>query len=319
MQMATGYWPASVLNAAVELGVFQALDGPRLAGELAVELDVDAVYLERLLCALAGLEVLTATEDGYAIPSGLAPFLGPQAEANLEGAIRYNADLYDLWGKLGSCIQSGEPVQPQDLHLGSDPESTRRFVEGMESRGKMLAPSIVNALPSPSGPRVLDLACGSGIVSRILLGKHPDVSVTLFDLPGVLGVSQRLWADANCEAQFHPGNYREDDLPPGEFDFILYCGALHQESEESASGLFHKVRRQLAPGGAFCVVDFLLEDQRTRPVFSALFSLNMMLIQPHGHVFSAGKVKDLLTDAGFCDVQYNTSAAGPYGLVVARG
>jgi hypothetical protein len=318
MQLATGYWPSSVLNAGVQLGVFQALPAPRTVDQLARELGLEPIYLERLLNALVGLGLLAVKKGQYGIPESLTQFLGPAAPASLEGAIRYNADLFSLWGELGSCIRNGAPVQPEGRHLGTDPEATRRFVLGMESRGKMLAPAIVDALPVPPGPRVLDLACGSGVVSCLLAQKRPALKVTLFDLPAVVDVARELWSGEGGAAEFASGNYRTDELPQGPFDFILYSGALHQESEEEAAVLFDKVYAQLAPGGLFCIVDFLLEEDMAHPVFSALFSLNMMMIQPHGHVFSCGDVESLLAGAGFRSIQSSASAAGPYGVVTAQ-
>lgn len=318
LQLATGYWSSSVLNTAVQLGIFQALPASRTADGLARDLEVNPVYLERLLDALVGLRLLECSAGAYQIPQNLTPFLGPAASASLEGAIRYNADLFSLWGQLDRCIRDGAPVQAPDDHLGADPEATRRFVLGMESRGRMLAPTIVDALPVPSGSRMLDLACGSGVVSRLLAQKYPDLEVVLFDLPAVLDVTRELWTAEGRRAEFVSGSYREDDLPQGEFDYILYCGALHQESNEAAAALFRKVRERLAPGGVFCVVDFLLEDDRSNPVFSALFSLNMMLIQPAGHVFTCSEVCTLLATAGFTAIESRAQTAGPYGMVTAH-
>lgn len=318
MQLATGYWASSVLNTGVELGVFQALAEPRSAHQLALELGCELGYLERLLDAMVGLELLTAAQGKYRIPESLLPYLGPGAASSLEEAIHYNHDLFGLWGQLGRCIREGHPVQAEGRHLGADPASTRRFVLGMESRGRMLAPAIVDALPPPNGSRVLDLACGSGVISRLLAQKYMELKITLFDFPAVLDITRELWNDSPGEPEFIPGSYRKDELPPGRFDYILYCGALHQESNEGAAALFDKVYSKLAPGGIFCIVDFLLEEDRSSPVFSALFSLNMMLIQPDGYVFSCGDVQTQLSRAGFTSIRTKALAAGPYGMIVAQ-
>jgi predicted methyltransferase len=116
---------------------------------------------------------------------------------------------------------------------------------------------------------------------------------------------------------FVPGDYRADPLPGG-FDAALYCGALHQENERTAPGVFAKLLAALEPGGTLWVVDLMLGPSRAEPAFSALFALNMMLVSPIARVFSGQEVLDLAERAGFREGRLNPLAGSPYWLVTAR-
>jgi SAM-dependent methyltransferase len=153
----------------------------------------------------------------------------------------------------------------------------------------------------------------------MLAERYSDLHVTLFDLPGVLDVAREIQSASPVagKLEYHPGDYHSDDLPRG-FDAVLYCGALHQESRDSAAKVMRSALDALEPGGTFFLVDFLLDDDRAQPVFAALFALNMKLIQPHGGVYTATEAMDLVREAGFEEVQLVEVAQSPYRIVWAR-
>ena len=325
MRLATGYWPAAALNAAVTLGLFDALDAaPLPADAVASRLNTSPHHTRELLDALAGLALLEKNGGKYAIAATAQKFLSPRGEASILGALRYNNDLYPIWGKLAESVRCGKPAVPPHAHLGDDPERTRRFVLGMNSRALGLAPSLLPALEIADNTALLDVACGAGTFSRLLAEKMPGLRVTQFDLPPVLAVAREL-AQGNPRINFVPGDYHHDPLPGGSrgrspssaFDTVLYCGALHQETPESAAALFKKIRASLAPNGRAVIVDLMTDATSTNPVFARLFSINMMLTNEGGRVFTLDETETLLRGAGFTQTTSRLLDI-PYGVVVAR-
>jgi len=171
----------------------------------------------------------------------------------------------------------------------------------------------------------------------------PGLRVTQFDLPPVLAVAREL-AQGNPRISFVPGDYHHDPLPGGApggrvlpngalgdralpngalgdralpFDTVLYCGALHQETPESAAALFKKIRASLAPNGRAVIVDLMTDATSTNPVFARLFSINMMLTNEGGRVFTLDETETLLRGAGFTQTTSRLLDI-PYGVVVAR-
>jgi SAM-dependent methyltransferase len=317
--IATSYWDAAALAAAVELGVFEAI-GARGAGldEIAGRVGASQPSLRSLLDALAGMGLLRAGAGVYAIADSALPYLDPASPACLLEALRLNTDLYPLWGRLADCVRSGRPALPPGAHLGGDPSRTRRFVRAMHSRAAAMAPLLLPAIQPRDCSRLLDLASGPGTFSRLLAEKMPGLEVTLFDLPPVLAIARELSAGSPAapRLRFHPGDYRRDLLPGG-YDAVLFCGAMHQESPDSGGALLRSAAAALRPGGELLLVDMMLEKDRTAPAFSALFSLNMMLTSPHGRVFSETDLLEMLGRAGYCGAECRRLQRCPYWVIRA--
>ncbi len=321
MELATGYWKSALLSAGVQLGVFDALsEGARTVAELAKEKKVPERYLAEILDALTALTLLEKEEGVYRIAAGADAFMNRSSPTCLLDALRFNMDLYPLWGKLADCVQQGAPAIPPGAHLGNDPQRTRRFAMGMHSRALGMAPAVLPELaPVEAGEQYLDVAAGPGTFSRMLSEQHSDIRVTQFDLAPVLAVARELTVDSSAADRiaFCDGDYHRDALPGG-FDCALLCGAIHQESEESAAELFAKIRAAVRPGGRFIIVDMMLEPDRCGPLFSNLFSINMMLTSPQGRVLTADVLTRLLYAAGFPAVELRQPTGSPYWVLIGR-
>lgn len=319
--LATAYWRSAALLAAVEVGLFEALaaPGPHDAAALAERCGTAERHTRALLDALCGMELLLRTDEGYAVAPDAQAWLAPDTPTSMLHALRYNVDLYSLWGRLGDAVREGAPVAPDTAHLGADAERTRRFVMGMHSRAQALAPAVVPTLPLDGVAHLLDVGSGPGTFSRAAADAHAALRVTQFDLPAVIATARELSAGAPSEGRiaFVAGDYRTDPLP-AEVDAVLYCGALHQESPATAGALFERAARALRPGGRMIVVDMMVNHERTAPLFSALFGLNMLLTSPRAHMFSDTETMHLLERAGLRRPATTAVAHTPYWMVTAE-
>jgi SAM-dependent methyltransferase len=317
MDLATGYWKSAALSAAVELNLFDVIEaGHQTATELAARLNVAPDYLEPLLDALASLRLVEKREGRYGVAPEAERFLCRSSPDCLLDALRLNVDWYPLWGRLANSIREGRPAVPSGAGLGEEPERTRRFVWAMHSRARVLGPSFVPHLNMEGISHLLDLGAGPGTISCLLAERYSGLRVTLFDLPPVLQIAKEIVQRDPVAARilFHPGDYHRDDLP-ADCDAVLYCGGLHRESSADAARLMRRVFTSLRPGGKLFVVDLMVDEDRTSPAFSALFSLTMMLTRPSGRVWSEPHVRQLLSEAGFCEVTCHPIGDAPYRVI----
>ena len=315
--LATGYWASSVLSTAVKLNLFPVVNGDGTdANAVATALETSARHTGILLDALVSLNLLTRDEGVYRIEQSAQPFLSPDSPTCILGALRYNIDLYPLWGNLDACLKTGAPVIPQDAHLGKDPSFTRNFALGMHSRALAMAPVLIPALNLDGRGRLLDVASGPATFTRFLLEKYPELTASAFDLPPILAVAEELTeaSDVKDRLDFHPGSYLEDTLPTG-YDAVLYCGALHQENHESAGRVFGMIHDSLQTGGRAYIVDLMTDAEGTSPSMSLLFSLNMLLTSPRGQVFSDTETMELMSAAGFTNLNRTEAPGSPYWIV----
>lgn len=320
VDLASRYWESAALNAAVSLGLFEVLAEKALsAREVCERLGSSPQHTEALLDSLCGLQVLQKQQDTYAIPEALRPLLDPASPDCLLSALRFNGDLFGLWLKLPDCVRNGEPALPGNPHLGQDPERMKRFVQGMHSRAGIMARGVIPCLTVPPGSRILDVGGGPGTFSLKLLEQDETLTATVLDLPPVVAAAAEIHAGhpALERLRFLGGDYHSTPFP-GDQDFVLYSGALHQEPEAGIHELFRRMRGALAPDGTLCVVDLMLDPDRTTPVYSALFQLNMMLMRPSSRTYSTDRLDTLLRETGFAPQAPESVPGTPYTLVRAK-
>ncbi len=318
--LATGYWASAALNAAVDLGVFDVMAGGEAGvAELAKRIGCSDAHLDRLLHALVGLGILTQRGDRFAVARSAQEYLSPASPVSLLDALKFNADLYQVWGHLADCVKQGRPAIPPDAHLGGDAERTRRFVMGMHSRAMGMASALLSAIDVMGCRNFLDVGAGPGTFARLLAERTPGLRVTLFDLEPVLRVARELESGSPAvgRIEYQAGDYRKDDLPGG-FDAVMYCGALHQEDPEGVCAVVRKLYGALTRGGRVWIVDFMLDADLSKPVFSALFSITMMLTSRGGRVYGEAEITEIARKTGFSEVEVLRPLGCPYRIVKGR-
>lgn len=316
--LATAYWKSATLLAAVELGLFDALESPQTPEALSELLGTRADLLTPLLESLTGLQILEKVNHAYAIAPTAGPLLSRGSPTCMLDALRYNCDLFKQWQQLANVVRTGEPAIRSGDQLGADAALTRRFVRGMEAKARAFSPALVNCIDVSETRTLLDVGSGPGTLPRLLAEQFTRLKVTLLDLPEVIALARPMCESSPAfdRLSFVPADYRRDVLPKG-FDAVLYAGALHQESIESARNLVHQFRSALNPGGKLFIIDLMLDDNRTSPLLSSLFQLSMKLSSPTAHVFSAGELAELLRSAGFELRSVPQPTSGPYRIVSA--
>jgi len=100
-----------------------------------------------------------------------------------------------------------------------------------------------------SGDRVLDVGCGTGIVSR-RAAEIIGATGTLVGLdisPDMLAVARRASIPQGAHVDWHEGDAADMPFKDGQFDVVL-CQFAFMFMEDKAAAL-HEMRRVLAPGG----------------------------------------------------------------------
>ena len=114
--------------------------------------------------------------------------------------------------------------------------------------GRPAAMALVKAADPSPGERVLDVACGTGVATRLAAEKvGPTGRVTGLDVnPGMLSVARSVTPrDAGIDWVQAPGE--DMPLPDRSFDLVL-CGMGLQFFEDRAAGVA-EMHRVLVPGG----------------------------------------------------------------------
>ncbi len=320
MSLATGYWSSAALIAAIELGVFEAIaHGHVTTDDIARQCGCTRPYLEDLLCAMESLGLLVHDRRAWRLPDEWLPFLSPDSPRSLVPALAMNRDLYPLWSRLADTIRTGRPPAGAADHLGADPERTRRFVLAMHSRAMALGDRLLPLLDPGPVSTLLDVAAGPGTFSRLLAEKHARLRAMLADLPAVIAIARELHTNSPAASRlaFMSADYRQHVEWGGPYDAILFCGALHQETPDTARELFERLSRHVTAGGRLIVVDLMREDGPTHPM-AALFSLNMRLTSAQGRVWGVADAADVLEQSGWLVTGRVGAPSLPYWRIEAQ-
>lgn len=156
------------------------------------------------------------------------------------------------------------------------------------------------------GERVLDVACGTGVVARCAARRvGPAGQVVGLDLNvAMLGVARALPAAAGTAVEWREGNATAIPFPDGAFDVVL-CQQGLQYFPDRAAGL-REMRRVLAPGGRVALG--VWRPIEHSPGFAALAEglaqhvAPGLLDGPFG-LGDADELGTLLREAGFQDVK----------------
>lgn len=305
MDLANAFFGPCVLFTASDAGVFRRLseqDGLDAAA-LARDLGQSERGMRLLADACVAAGLLTKSGERYSVTPVARAFLGG-GPADLSGALRYNRDVYQAWGRLPEFVRTGAPVERPELHLGEDRERTRTFVLAMQGKSLGIGRGVVPLLRLDRCKRLLDVGGGPGTFSVLIAQAFPEIHCTVLDLPPVAEVAAELIERQGAAARVSvmPGDYHSTPFPAG-LGAVNFFGMLHQESPESIRELARKAHDALEPGGVVHVMDMMTDESHTHPVFSAMFALTMALTTQHGWVFSAAELRGWLEEAGFIDFE----------------
>ena len=116
---------------------------------------------------------------------------------------------------------------------------------------------LVSRIGGEPGPRILDVAAGTGLVSRALARRRPDARITSLDpSEAMLSVGAMQNASARLDPRIHPVLGRAESLPfpDGTFDAVTFTYLLRYV--EDAPATVRELARVLRPGGTLASLEF---------------------------------------------------------------
>lgn len=304
MQMAWGYAPPLIVGAALQHGVFDALDrAPKTSRQLARETRVAERGLTAILNALVGLHLLARRGNRYALTPESAAFLVSDRPSYFGGLFRHaGRDLIPKWLQLADIVRTGKPARA----VNSERDGAKFFADFVEALFPLSYPAAAALgehlrLSEASAPvNVLDIAAGSGVWGIALAQQSPHVRLTAVDWPDVLKVTRKLARRHGVGDRLtaRPGDLLEVDYGNGHH--IATLGhILHSEGRERSRRLLKKIFAALCPGGTIAIGEFVVNHDRSGPPMPLLFAVNMLVHSEQGDTFSFEEMGAWLREAGF--------------------
>jgi len=304
--LASGHVEARIVQAAVELGLFdcladQSLDAAQVAGALRTDLRAT----ELLLNSLTALSLLQKTGEQFSLSAASKIYLAGNSPNSLCGMIRFDASLWNCWERLADAVRSGKPARSANMYQ-DDPGETETFIQAMDSLVKARgdAEALVNTLDWNEVTELLDIGSGPATYPIHLCRRFPKLRATIFDLPATLRITERYVREAGLESRIKlvSGDYRRDAIP-GSYEVIFLSNIIHGEGYDENQRLMTKLAANLNPGGRIIIKDHILDEIRADPPVGAIFSLLMLLTTQSGRCYSFNEVKSWLENAGLHSVR----------------
>lgn len=313
-ELVQGGWAAKTLAAAVDLGLFGAMErcGGLTREQAVTKLKIADRPADVLLTACASLGLLNKEGERYVNSPLSAAFLVEGLPYYFGGFIRY-ADRrgYPGWHDLPTALRTNRPTtwDPDEQASVFDQDDDlllSMFWEAMHSMSSFTGRVMARALPGlAQREALLDVGGGSGALVIEACKAVPNLRAAVFDLPFVCEIAERKIAASGLEERVstEPGDFLADNSLPSGYDTISLSAVLHDWDEEIGRMLLRKCFHALPSGGMIIVLEDLLDEDRTGPARAALVGMNMVVETLGGRNYSAGEYKSWLTDTGFVDIE----------------
>ncbi len=316
MQVGMGFFASKTLLSAVELQLFTQLGDGALSGpEIGQRLGLHPRAINDFLDALVALGFLDRDGDGpggrYANTAETATFLDKNNPAYIGGILEMaNARLYPFWGDLTEALQTGMPQNEVKRtgtsmfeELYSDPARLEQFMGAMAGISAGNFHALAEKFDFSKYETVCDVGGATGQLSTILAARHPHLRCTSYDLPPVAPIAERAIAAAGLSDRVSvaSGDFFADPLPQA--DVITMGLILHDWNLERKMHLIRSAYNALPDGGAFIVVEHLIDDARRENSFGLLVSLNMLIEFGDGFDYTGADFAGWCTEVGFRAVE----------------
>ena len=116
---------------------------------------------------------------------------------------------------------------------------------------------------NPAASTLLDVGCGAGNYTLMMLSKIPNLQCTLVDLskPMLDKAYERVSAVNSNKVQVIQGDIRTVELSNDHFDIILAGAVLHHlRDDKDWETTFTKLYQLLKPGGCLMISDLIMQD-----------------------------------------------------------
>jgi cyclopropane fatty-acyl-phospholipid synthase-like methyltransferase len=234
-----------------------------------------------------------------------------------------NARLYRFWGDLGEALRTGK-AQNEIKHSGaamfdelySAPERLEQFMDAMSGISTGNFQALADKFDFSRYRTLCDVGGATGQLSMIVARKHPQLRCTSADLPAATAIAQRRIAAAGLADRVRavPIDFFAQPLPQA--DVITMGMILHDWSLEKKRQLIRAAYDALPSGGAFIVVENLIDDARRENAFGLMMSLNMLIEFGDAFDFTGADFSGWCREAGFSRTEV-IALAGPASAGVA--
>jgi len=329
LQHAFGFWSSKVLLTAVSFGLFTKLSSRKITGaELGAELGLHPRGISDFFDALVAMKFLERDGDGpgalYSNTPAGALYLDSTSPRYVGGIlVMLNERLFKFWNDLPVALRTGKP-QNEAKHgmkgmfeeLYEELPRLEQFMGAMTGLSRINFEAFAEKFDFTKYKTLCDVGGATGLLCIEAAKRHAHLTCTSFDLPPVEPIAQKHIAAAGLSDRIGTaaGDFFNDPLPNA--DVITMGMILHDWNLGKKMQLIQSAYNALPTGGAFVVIEALIDDARRENLFGLLMSLNMLIEFGEAFDYSGADFRGWCEQVGFTRFEV-IHLAGPSSAAVA--
>jgi len=331
MQMATGFWVSKTLMTAVELGVFTKLSAYQKDSDsksmtmrefqniIGIEESRPAEAFTTALVSLGLLKVnKNKNEEKVFANSEVSSMFLDKSKSTYIGDViaMFDERLYKRWDKLSEALKTNKPIgerQGEDIESIFDKAKSNQEVEQLQKfthamHGVSIAPAMALAknVDFSNHKKMMDIGGGSGVYAIQVVANSPNnMSAVVLDSKPVCQVADGYIKQYNLQnkVQTMTFDFFKDQLP-NDCDVAFLSHVIHIFDKDKNITLLKKIHDSLSnENGIIIISEWLLNDEKTGPISSALMGLTMIIENSKGRGYSYIEISEMLTEAGFKNIE----------------
>ena len=316
IEVGLGFWPAKILLSAVELGLFTKLGSDSMTGrELQERLGLSERANPDFFDALVALKFLDRDGDGpdarYRNTPETAVLLDRNTPGYIGGILEMaNARLYRFWGDLTEALRTGRP-QNEIKHTGapvfqelySQPERLEQFMDAMTGLSAANFSAFAEYFDFSRYQTLCDVGGATGLLAMIVARRRPHMRCITTDMQAVTAIAERKIAAAGLTDRVSARSVDFFSEPLPRADVVTMGMILHDWNLEKKMHLIQAAYDALPSGGAFVVIENLIDDARRENAFGLMMSLNMLIEFGDAFDFTAADFFGWCRQVGFRDTE----------------
>ena len=266
LEMIGASWMTQAISVAAELRLADLMvNGPQTIVALAAASQCDRTALQRLLRALASLDLCNEHEDGTFALTPAGSLLRADAPQSLRSwAIWCGQYHWPVWGSLLGSVQSGVGAREAATgrqgyaHLDNDPQGAAVFNQAMVEITRLVAARLTRVVDFSEARHAVDIGGGYGVLLAAILSAHRHLHGTLVDLPHAVAGAAALLAEAGVAARCEIVTGSFFDSVPASADVYLLKSILHNWDDEKCALILANCRRAMAPRAKLVLIERIM-------------------------------------------------------------
>ena len=329
MQVGMGFWASKTLLAAVNLEIFTHLSLCPLTGdEIKARTGIHQRSLYDFLDALVALGFLQRQgledEAFYSNTEETELFLDKRKPSYIGGMLEMaNNRLFKFWGNLEEGLKSGMPQNevkdtsaPFFETLYQDQQKLKEFSMAMQGVQMGAFQALAKKFDFSAYNSLCDIGGSSAALSIQVAMENQHMTCTSTDLPELHSIADENISDFGLKERVSAANldFFKDKFP--EADVITMGNILHDWNLDVKKMLIQKAYDALPDGGAFIVIENVIDNERKVNAFGLMMSLNMLIETEGGFDFTTDEFASWAKEIGFIKVE-TIHLAGPTSAIIA--